>query len=91
MNEDSANGAVVFILLDRQGSILHHHSCANLQILCMGLSFSLVQGIPSVMRCSCSVHGTLLQAAPRMRGLTTDIVGISQELLGMKAHLQIHG
>lgn len=29
MNEDSSNRAVVFILLDRHDSILHHHSCAN--------------------------------------------------------------
>lgn len=29
MNEDSGNGAVVFILLDSQDSILHPGSCAN--------------------------------------------------------------
>lgn len=29
MNEDSGNGAVVFIWLDSQGSILHRLCCAN--------------------------------------------------------------
>lgn len=51
MNEDSGNGAVVFILLDRQDSILHHHSCANslhgLVIQPCASDSSVMTGVPA--------------------------------------------